>query len=249
MGSKPANGEPTASMESLDQMRSLPSIASLFQSRRHESDGFQNPEPQTLGVLVADVSGSMADELGEIACALKNGLRFLASDTMTAARIEIAIVAVGGDVRVMQPFQNVAECKVPSFEAGGNTPLAEGVLKSLELIIERRAHHFANDRDVHPAFCLSLTDGKATDSNETVESAMNAIREAEAERIAACFAAATLTADLERLKAMFVRKPLRIDSAEFGPMIKWWIGSLSTTSRSAVGDRVKLDRPPGWSSL
>jgi uncharacterized protein YegL len=235
------------------------SIADLLAERRNghaederfhgKSEETENPEAQTLGTVILDTSGSMASYLRGVLDALGTGLADLRTDSIARARVEIALVGCGENVTVVRPFRSVNEIEVPALEAGGSTPLAAAVIKSLELIEERRSFHQSHDRDVHPAFVLALTDGKGNDRHDVVESASEYVRRVEEERVAAVFAACTPEADQNWLKQVFVREPLPIPAVKFAAMIRWFVASVSVTSKSSLGDRIELPPPPGWGEL
>lgn len=235
------------------------SIADLLAERRNghaeeqrfhgKSEETENPEAQTLGIVIIDTSGSMSSDLRGVLDALRKGIRELRDDSIARARVEIALVGCGGDVHVVQPFRSVNDIEVPNLEASGTTPLAAAVIKSLELIEERRSFHQSRDRDVHPALVLALTDGAGKDDHAVMESAAEYVRRVEEERTSAVFAACTPEADQNWLKQVFVREPLPIPAVKFAAMIRWFVTSVSVTSKSSLGDRIELPPPPGWGEL
>src|ERR1700733_2504801 len=84
----------------------------------------RNPEARCPCVLLLDTSKSMA---GERIAALNQGLQVfrdeLVKDPVARQRVEIAIIAFGGEVQVVQGFVTADNFPPPLLQAQGVTPM------------------------------------------------------------------------------------------------------------------------------
>jgi uncharacterized protein YegL len=147
-----------------------------------------NPAPRTPCVLVLDVSGSMndaasgtghrrIDELNEGIRALHAALR---GDPDAIRRVEIALVTVGGPestATLAQDFSTVDYFEPPVFEAGGGTPLGEGVITALEALDTRRRLLRRYGRAITRPWMFVLSDGEPTDEENVWQAAVTQAKE------------------------------------------------------------------------
>jgi uncharacterized protein YegL len=211
-----------------------------------------NPEPRVPCVLVLDRSGSTeGDPINQLNAALPTLGEYLRQDPQAAQRVEVAVVTVGGEVRVAQDFAPPAEFKPPVLTAGGATPLGEGILKAVEMLEQRKARYEASDLDSFDPWVLVITDGEPTDPPEVWERAVQRVREAEGRergKRVAFFVVGVDGANMERLARISGRPPLKLRGLNFARMFRWVSQSLTRVSQSQIGDRVPLTNPvaDGW---
>lgn len=91
-----------------------------------------------------------------------------------------------------------------------------------------------------------ITDGAPTDSWN--EAAMM-IREGEASKSFAFFAVGVADANMEILKQISVRAPLKLQGLKFRELFMWLSNSMKSVSRSSLGSNVKLLPPSGWADV
>lgn len=214
-----------------------------------------NPEPRLPCLLLEDISGSMLERAPESMRdrkidELNAGIRILpaefAKDPLVARRVELAVVTFGGKVEVAQGFTPAASFKPPTFEAQGDTPMAEAILRSYDLIEERLASYEKRDLDNHGPWVCMRTDGYPTDTSELLEKARQRIHEADrrergAKQIA-FFAVGVEGADMKQLAWLSKRPPLKLKGFNYGRMFAWLAHSLQQVSRSQPGDRVRTEK-------
>ena len=111
-----------------------------------------NPEPRCPCLLLLDVSGSMAGgKIEELNAGLKAFEEELKSDSLSAKRVEVAIVTFG-PVLVAQDFTSASQFQAPQLQAQGLTPMAASaqgavpperhhLLPSVDLPHHRRRTH------------------------------------------------------------------------------------------------------------
>ena len=91
-----------------------------------------------------------------------------------------------------------------------------------------------------------ITDGSPTDS---WKSAAAAIKEGESSKSFAFFAVGVKGADINTLKKISVREPLRLKGLKFRELFLWLSNSMKSVSRSVPGEVLALAPPTGWAEL
>jgi uncharacterized protein YegL len=211
-----------------------------------------NPEPRVPCVLLLDVSGSMSgDKIHELNAGLETIRTELLKDEQAARRVELAVVAFGGKVEVVQDFALPAEFRPPTLSADGDTPMGAAILRGIDLVQKRRARYEASDLDSYEPWIFLVTDGVSTDPAEVMAGAVQAVRANESQprgKRIAFFAVGVEGADMQKLAQVSKRPPMKLRGLSFARMFRWVSQSLTRTSRTEIGDRVPLANPiaDGW---
>lgn len=214
-----------------------------------------NPEPRVPCLLLLDVSSSMTgDKIQELNAGLEAFRSDLLKDEQTARRVELAVVAFGGSVRVVQDFTSPADMKPPALAADGDTPMGAAILKAIDLVEERKARYEASDLDSYEPWIFMVTDGEPTDGEEVLGEARSRVHKAEGQargKRIAFFAVGVEGANMQRLARVSKRPPLRLRGLSFARMFRWVSQSLIRVSQSRIGDRVPLANPiaDGWAEV
>ena len=215
----------------------------------------ENPEPRCPCVLLLDTSGSMS---GSPIAALTSGVALykqdLASDSLAAKRVEVAIVAFGGSVRTLSEFTSAEAFAPPALSASGETPMGEAILRGIEMVRQRKDTYRSNGIQFYRPWVFLITDGVPTDS---WHEAAAAIRKGEKEKAFTFWAVGTESANFDTLKEISSpeRPPLKLDGMKFGELFRWLSNSQQSVSRSQPGasSGVKVEDPThgpsGWASV
>lgn len=211
-----------------------------------QSDFADNPEDRCPVLLLLDTSVSMQ---GAKIDALNQGLQQLHSelleDKLAAKRVEIAIVGFG-PVRVVSDFQSVNHALMPTLVAEGNTPMGSGIALGLELLKNRKSTIRSHGLNVYRPWVFMITDGESTDA---LDQARALIHEGEASKAFMFYAVGVGDFNMEALRSLCVREPLRLKGLMFREFFAWLSSSLSAVSHSRPGDQVPLTNPTapsGW---
>ena len=208
----------------------------------------ENPEPRCPCLLLLDTSASMSgspiNELNEALRVFKNEL---IADSMTAKRVEVAVVTFG-PVELISDFVAANRFQPPNLQAKGNTPLGKAVAVGVELLKERKQILRENGIDLYRPWIFLITDGEPTDD---WRNAHQLIQQGEENKSFLFFALAVNNARLDILKQISVREPLRLKGIQFRPLFRWLSDSLKAVSYSIPGDRVGLPdyKPYGWADV
>ena len=94
-----------------------------------------------------------------------------------------------------------------------------------------------------------ISDGEPTDS---ITAAAKLVRSGEAKKSFMFYAVGVENADIVKLAALAVRRPLRLKGLSFGQLFVWLSDSLSSVSRSQISDTPELTNPAapdGWARV
>lgn len=205
-----------------------------------------DPEPRCPCLLLLDVSGSMQGHpIAELNAGLITFKDELAVDALAMKRVEVGIVTFG-PVQVALPFQGAATFYPPALTAQGDTPMGAAIKQGLDLVRQRKNEYRANGISYYRPWVFLITDGGPTDE---WRSAAAAVREGEASKSFAFFAVGVDGANMDILKQISVREPVRLNGLRFREMFLWLTGTLRSVSQSTLGTEVPLQSPQGWASV
>lgn len=215
--------------------------------RLEDTVGFMNQEPRCPCVLLLDTSRSMQGPSIE---ALHQGLYTLRDcllgDALAALRVEVAIITFDSTVTVAQDFITADQFQPPALTAQGLTHMGSGIHQALDMLQARKAQYREYGIMHYRPWVFMITDGEPQgEADSIVERAAQRIKEDEASKRVVFFAVGVDNANMDRLRQMVVRTPLRLKGLHFAELFSWLSDSMTRISQSQVGDDVPL-APPGW---
>jgi len=211
------------------------------------TDSFpDNPEPRCPCLLLLDTSGSMAGApISELNAGLVTLKDELAADSLAMKRVEVAVITFG-PVKVENGFHTAPNFFPPHLQAGGDTPMGAAIKQGLDMIKQRKEEYRANGIDYYRPWIFLLTDGAPTDE---WQSAAVMVQEGEASKSFAFFAVGIQGANMDILKRISVREPLKLQGLKFRELFRWLSGSMKNVSGSVPGTTVPLAPPSGWAEV
>jgi uncharacterized protein YegL len=209
----------------------------------------ENPEPRCPCVLLLDTSNSMSGKrIDELNKGLQTFKDELMADSMSLKRIELSVVSFG-PVNIQTEFQTADLFIPPTLKADGMTPMGEAIEKGIELIQKRKEKYKENGISYYRPWMFLITDGAPTDQ---WKKAAYLIKDAESTKSLMFFAVGVEGANMDIIKQISVRDPLKLDGLRFRDLFSWLSNSLSSVSRSTPGDSVPLENPVtpgGWGMI
>ena len=106
------------------------------------------------------MNGPPIDELNSALVAFKDTM---AADSLARKRAEIAILAFGGVVDLVQDFVTAETFTPPVLQAHGNTPMGEAINRAIDLVAERKQIYKTHGISYYRPWIFLLTDGGPTD--------------------------------------------------------------------------------------
>jgi uncharacterized protein YegL len=210
-----------------------------------------NPEPRCPCLLLLDTSGSMKGKpLAQLNQALKAFYEELSRDPLAAKRVEIATITFG-PVRLEHDFLSIDHFGPHQLEAGHVTPMGEAICRGVELLEQRKRVYRQNGISYFRPWIFLITDGEPTDDWQL---AKRFIHEGERDKKFSFFSVGVEEANMELLKELSVRRPLKLKGLKFMELFQWLSSSLSSISHSQPGQigKVSLQVPygdDGWAEV
>jgi uncharacterized protein YegL len=202
----------------------------------------ENPENRCPVLLLLDTSGSMQ---GPPITELNEGLQLfrdeLFADSLAAKRVEVSIVSFG-PVKVQADFTGIQYFQAPTLAASGDTPMGAAIEQGLELLQRRKDIYKANGISHYRPWIFLITDGGPTDS---VIRATQLVKEGEDKKKFMFYAVGVDNANMDNLKAIGVRDPVKLKGLRFRDLFQWLSASISSVSRSRPDETVPLTSPVG----
>ena len=209
-------------------------------------DFADNPEPRCPCLLLLDTSGSMRGApMAELNAGLAGLKDELSSDSLAMKRVEIAIVSFG-PVNIQTTFCTAPNFLPPQLTAEGDTPMGAAIQQGLDLLKQRKEEYKANGISFYRPWVFLITDGSPTDAWEI---AAAQVREGEATKSLAFFAVGVAGANMELLKQISVREPLKLEGLKFRELFQWLSNSMKSVSQSIPGSTVPIQSPQGWAEV
>jgi uncharacterized protein YegL len=197
-----------------------------------------NPEQRLACVLVLDTSSSMSGApIDQLNKALKEFEADLKSDTLAQKRVEVAIITFDSEVKVYQPFTTAAQFTAPTLTAQGTTCMGAALERALDELDMRKLLYTENGVPFYRPWMFLITDGAPTDS---VTAVSDRIKHHERNRGVAFFPLGVHDADMDLLKTIGDRPPLKIDGARFKEFFLWLSASLSLGSKANPNEQIQL---------
>ncbi|WP_345083554.1 vWA domain-containing protein [Nemorincola caseinilytica] len=211
------------------------------------SDNFaDNPEPRCPCVLLLDTSGSMG---GMPIMQLNEGVRTfrqeLLADPIATKRVEVAVVTFG-PVTIETDFHTVPNFHPRELETTGDTPMGEAIATGIELITKRKKEYKESGIAYYKPWIILITDGAPTDE---WAAAAQMVQKGEANKSFAFFAIGVEDANMDILKQISVRAPLKLKGLMFREFFIWLSASMKMVSAKEPGNAINLLPPSGWSEL
>lgn len=208
----------------------------------------ENPEPRCPCLLLLDNSGSMrGPPIAELNEGLKVFREELSADTLASKRVEIGIVTFG-PVNVEMDFVSAQHFMPPTLDVAGDTPMGAAIETGLNMIKTRKDTYKSNGISYYRPWIFLITDGGPTDSWTR---AAQLIREGEQSKAFSFYTVGVEGANMEILRQISVKQPLKLKGLQFRELFAWLSSSLGSVSKSVAGEQVPLQNPAapeGWAT-
>lgn len=211
------------------------------------TDNFaDNPEPRCPCLLLLDTSGSMSGApIAELNSGLVSFKDELVLDSLAMKRVEVAVISFG-PVNIENSFHTAPNFFPPNLSANGDTPMGAAIRQGIDLVQQRKKEYRANGISFYRPWVFLITDGAPTDE---WQSAAALIREGESSKSFAFFAVGVAGANMDVLRQISVRDPLKLEGLKFRELFQWLSNSMKSVSQSVPGTTVPIQSPQGWAEV
>lgn len=177
-------------------------------------------------------------------------------DEVAQYAAEICIVTFGGSApKVVMDFANIErQTEAPHLVADGDTPMGEAVNLALDRLESRKQEYKEKGVDYYQPWLVLMTDGSpdGSDPEELQRAIQRTVDLVESKKLALFPIGIGENADMETLARFSpARTPLRLKEMRFMEFFQWLSQSVSRTSMSMPGEKIKLDTDGimGWAEL
>ena len=137
-------------------------------------------------------------------------------------------------------FGSIEEQEIPTFYAGGLTPMGEAMLTSVELLDNRKKEYQKAGVDYFQPWLVIMSDGAPTDLVET-EAAIKIVSKLYNDKKLILFPIGIGDrADMNKL-SQFGRPAAKLNGLKFKEFFEWLSQSVSIVSQSSPGETITLD--------
>ena len=212
-----------------------------------------NPNPRVPICIALDVSGSMnGKKIDELNRGVNIFLKTIFEDEITRYSADIAILTFGGTVEKVLDFGDVEDIKLPTFMAGGVTPMGEAALEALDMLEDRKKQYKKNAVTYWQPWLVLMTDGAATDGELALpdkvaiaaEKTCNLIKNNKLNLFTIIIEPGT-SDELEK----FCGKLAPLNGVKFKEFFVWLSQSVAVVSESSPGTGFTLPEPTSWTTI
>ena len=127
--------------------------------------------------------------------------------------------------------------------------MGTAILKGLDMVQDRKMQYRQNGITYYRPWVFMITDGEPQgEDGDVVARASERIQSEEDGKGVAFFAVGVERANMDRLKDIAARAPVKLKGLNFGEMFVWLSTSMQRVSHSQVGEQVELP-PVGWGTV
>ena len=218
-----------------------------------DSELANNPNTRVPICIALDVSGSMnGKKIDELNRGVNIFLKTIFEDEITRYSADIAILTFGGTVEKVLDFGDVEDIKLPTFMAGGVTPMGEAALEALDMLEDRKKQYKKNAVTYWQPWLVLMTDGAATDGELALpdkvaiaaEKTCNLIKNNKLNLFTIIIEPGT-SDELEK----FCGKLAPLDGVKFEEFFVWLSQSVAVVSESSPGTGFTLPEPTSWTTI
>jgi uncharacterized protein YegL len=202
-----------------------------------------NAEMKCPVVLVLDRSTSMAGApINELNRGLKIFQTQIQNDEVAAARLEVAVVTFGSDVKVCRDFSLFEDTAIETIVAEGATEMTKGVREAMYRIEARKAWYKEQGLQYYRPYIVLMTDGYPTCSQQEIEAIRKDIRQGVQDKKFNFWAFGVENADMNFLQSLVPDgfPPQKLKGINFAEFFHWLSSSFSTIISSRPDDKINI---------
>ncbi len=201
--------------------------------------------------LCLDTSGSMKNNkaIDALIAGVESLYESIKADSKAANACEISVVTFDSEVKVIENFSTISKKGKLQLNAEGGSALAQGVIRSLDLLEKRKNKYKQNGVEYYQPWLVVITDGKPGDPEFILEAQERTKILLDEKKLTIFPVAVGCDTNKEKLNKIlsvldgFCIEPraIHLKDLNFKDLFEFISKSVSIISASAIGDAVKLD--------
>lgn len=234
------------------------------------SEVAENYEQKCLCVLVLDLSGSMNEivdsstaqetgktifmdgksynvvtggisKLDKLVEGLQSFYADIAEDESLSQKIEIAIVAFGDKVNLIQSPSLIYDIQLPEFSADGDTALVDAVYEAIDIVDKRKKWYKSTNQPYYRPWIILITDGEPSEGQD-ISSLASKIKKETSELKYAFIPIGVDNANMQVLKSIEGQiHAVKLKGTKFLSFFKWLTNSMETVISKNESSSVDLE--------
>ena len=210
----------------------------------------ENYEQKSLCVLLLDTSNSMGGvKLDSLQKGIETFHEEISGDPTTQNRLEVAIIAYGCNIKILQQPSLVDNFEMPKLETMGSTSMGKAIDEAIELVDARKSWYKITGQPYYRPWIINMTDGEPTDIAD-IEAKGNEIRRNVDEKNFFFFNVGVKEADMSTLEKLSSKQmpPAKLDGLKFAEFFQWLSASIQIVAASVdtQTESVSLPSPSNW---
>lgn len=208
----------------------------------------ENYDQKCLLVLLVDVSGSMSGApIDELNRGLREFYSDIQNDSMTANRLEVAIVEFSSTVATLVAPSSVSNFSVPQLTVKGSTKMVDGMKEAIAVLDARKAWYKSTGQPFYRPWIVLITDG-APDAGQDINWMKHEIQTRMDAKSFFFYALGVESADMQMLTSIShpSTPPAKLAGLRFSEFFRWLSASMSMITNSKEGEKTALPSPSDW---
>lgn len=208
----------------------------------------ENYEQKSICCFAVDVSGSMSGSpIDQLNQGLQEFHRDIAENSMTANRLEIAVVEFSDSVDTKVQPALADSFTMPRLTTKGSTKLVDGVREAINLVESRKNWYKQTGQPYLRPWIILITDG-APDGDQDVNGLAQEIQSGTSGKKFVFLSIGVQGADMNVLQQISSPDipPMALQGLKFSEFFKWVSASMAIVASSKDGDRVDLPDKKDW---
>ncbi|MDC1505825.1 VWA domain-containing protein [Winogradskyella sp.] len=209
-----------------------------------------NYEQKSLCVLLLDTSYSME---GKKLKSLQKGIeafhKEITEDPTSKNRLEIAIIAYGSNIKILQQPALVDNFEMPKLQTMGSTSMGKAIDEAIELVGARKSWYKLTGQPYYRPWVINMTDGEPTDI-PNIQSKGDEIRKHVDGKNFFFFNVGVKGASMNTLEKLssIQMPPAKLEGLRFAEFFQWLSASIQIVAASSdvQTDSVNLPSPSNW---
>ena len=222
-----------------------------------QAESPENYEQKSICCFVVDVSYSMnGAPINELNNGLQEFHQEISNESLTANRLEVAVVEFSSHVDTVVPPSLVENFSMPTLSVKGSTKMVDGVREAISLVNARKDWYKQTGQPYLRPWIILITDG-APDSGQDVNGLASEIEMATKNKKFVFLPIGVQGADMNTLnliagytqdssKNWQKMQAMKLHGLQFADFFKWVSASMSIVAGSKDGDKVNLPDPSDW---